>query len=242
MSILGPAMDPDGARITTGYYRLDGTLIRRLPLPRGMSLGAGAVSADGKHLLFEGSSADGALDGIYVGDANGTHLVRLTRHHDLVIDFSADGRQASYFAADPTFPAIGDQREGSIWRVNLDGTGRERVTGPDLPVEQIGSLIARVSGVRGQLVFTSAGAIWTVREDGSDATRLWASSDGDLAINPTWSPDGTMILFGLDPAGSLATVDVAPPNVLDVIRADGTGLTSVVTTRDWKREPEWIDP
>ena len=48
-----------------------------------------------------------------------------------------------------------------------------------------------------------------------------------------------MVLFGLDPAGSLATVDVAPQNELYVIRRDGSGLAAVVDTADWKRLPEW---
>jgi hypothetical protein len=70
-------------------------------------------------------------------------------------------------------------------------------------------------------------------------TEVFEDSKGRLAITPTWSPDHHYILFGLDPLRSLATVDVAPPNGLYVIRADGSGLAPLITSEDWKREPDW---
>jgi hypothetical protein len=46
--------------------------------------------------------------------------------------------------------------------------------------------------------------------------------------------------FGLDAAGSLAVVDNAPTNTLAVVDAHGRGLTGIVTSPDWKREPDWV--
>jgi hypothetical protein len=78
------------------------------------------------------------------------------------------------------------------------------------------------------------------RADGSTPTKLFTDRSGRLAITPTWSPDGRFILFGLDPAGSLAVVDNAPTNTLAIVDAHGKGLTGIVTSPDWKREPDWV--
>jgi hypothetical protein len=47
-------------------------------------------------------------------------------------------------------------------------------------------------------------------------------------------------LFGLDPPDSLATIDAAPANGLYAVEADGTHLTPVVVSDDWKRNPDWV--
>jgi hypothetical protein len=47
-------------------------------------------------------------------------------------------------------------------------------------------------------------------------------------------------LFGLDPPDSLAPIDAAPANGLHAIEADGTHLTPVVVSDDWKRNPDWV--
>lgn len=107
-----------------------------------------------------------------------------------------------------------------------------------MPVEVVGNAGGKLSWDGEWITFTSDGAIWKVRTDGSGLTKLFEYPQG-LAITPTWSPDGKFILFGLDPAHSLAVVDAAPPNDLVVIRADGTDTTPIVTSSDWKREPDW---
>jgi Tol biopolymer transport system component len=75
--------------------------------------------------------------------------------------------------------------------------------------------------------------------DGSGLTKLFEDADGRFAITPTWSPDGQFVMFALDPPGTLPIIDVAPPNGLFVVRADGTDLTLILSTDDWKREPDW---
>jgi hypothetical protein len=44
----------------------------------------------------------------------------------------------------------------------------------------------------------------------------------------------------LDPPGSVATVDLAPANGLYVIQADGTHLTPLIVSNDWKRNSDWV--
>jgi Tol biopolymer transport system component len=65
------------------------------------------------------------------------------------------------------------------------------------------------------------------------ATRTGPNS---ATISPTWSPDGSQILFALDPTNEEFT---HPDNTFDVIHADGTDLQQVIGTPDFKRWPEW---
>jgi hypothetical protein len=44
-------------------------------------------------------------------------------------------------------------------------------------------------------------------------------------------------MFGLDPPGTFSADN--PPNSLAVIRSDGSGLTEVITTADFKVGPDW---
>lgn len=240
------AQAPDG-RITTGIINPDGSHERLLPLPSNtLNLGPGAWSPDGSRIALEGwSDKRPAFLGIYVArSSDGGGLVRITHclesQDDRPMGWSADGSKIFFFRAVEGFPSIGDQQEGSLFAVNADGTGLHRVTPRNLPVEVAGNAGGKVSADGAWIVFTSAGVIWKIRTDGSHPTKVYQDPKARLAITPTWSPDGRFILFGLDPAGSLAVVfPTAPANGLYVIRADGTGLTPVIVSNDWKREPDW---
>jgi len=127
-----------------------------------------------------------------------------------------------------------------LWAVKIDGSGRRRLTPADLPVEDIGGDTGRVSPDGPRIVFASDGSIWTIGVDGSSvAQKVFTDANGGIAITPTWSPDGQVILFGLDPPSTLATSETAPQNGLYVIRNDGSDLTPFLISPDWKREPEW---
>ena len=104
----------------------------------------------------------------------------------------------------------------------------------------MGNSGGRLSPDGQRILFTSSGVIWTVHADGSAPRKVFQDAQGRLAITPTWSPDGRFILFGLDPPDSLATIDAAPANGLYAIEADGTHLTPVVVSDDWKRNPDWV--
>ena len=54
-----------------------------------------------------------------------------------------------------------------------------------------------------------------------------------------FTPDGEFILFTLNPPGVYVTLSVAAPNRLCIVRAEGTGLTCVVDSRDQKTWPDW---
>jgi len=237
-----PTMAPDG-RITSGFIRPDGSNPRALPLPKGtLNLGPGPLSPNGVQILGQGwDDSNQRVGGLYLFRASdGGGPVRVTHDaDDRPADFSPDGKQVYFFRPVPGFPSIGDQPDGSMFVVAADGTNVRRVTPADLPVETPGNSGARLSRDGKWLVFTSAGVIYKIRPDGSGLSKVFSDSGGRLAITPTWSPDGAYILFGLDPPGSLAVVSDPPVNGLYVVRADGTGLTPIITTADWKRNPDW---
>jgi len=246
--ILTAAMTGDN-RGTTGFLKPDGTQLRTLPLPSG-KLNLGCANADSRaigRLACEGwSDEHPELCGVYTIGLDGSDLVRVTRctqtQDDRPFGFSRDGSRIFFSRANLNFPSIGDQLGASLFSVKADGTDLQRITTAKTPVERIGNPGADLSADGRELVFTSGGAIWTVETDGSHLTKLFDDRRGRLAITPTWSPDKRFILFGLDPPGSLATVDLAPPNGLYVIRADGSGLSPLITGADWKREPDWAAP
>jgi hypothetical protein len=243
--ILMSASAPDG-RITGGFFRPDGTLVRKVALPSGgLNLGCTqAYSLSTGRLACEGwDDNKPSLNGVYtLRGSDGGDLLRLTNNpaHDIPADYSPDGSKIFFFRAVEGFPSIGDQQEGSLFIVNADGKDLHRVTPNDMPVEVVGNPGGRLSADGQWIVFTTSGDIWKIHPDGSSLTKVFEDSRGRLAITPTWSPDGSLILFGLDPAGSLAVTQNAPVNGLYVIRADGTGLTLVLLSNDWKREPDWV--
>lgn len=243
--ILIAAQAPDG-RVTTGIVSPDGSHERKLPLPGNtLNLGPGAWSPDGSRIALEGwSDKRPGLQGIYMArSADGGGLVRVTHcspsQDDRPTGWSADGSKIFFFRAVARFPMVTDEPLGTVYVINVDGTHLRRVTPANLPVEVAGNAGGKVSADGAWIVFTSSGVIWKIRTDGSHLTKVYQDPKKRLAITPTWSPDGRFILFGLDPAGSLAVVSTAPANGLYVIRADGTGLTPVLVSNDWKREPDW---
>jgi TolB protein len=145
---------------------------------------------DGKRFAF--SSTHEGNQELYTASADGTDLVRLTRHpgHDAHPCWSPDGRSIA-FASD---------RWGSLELASVrpDGTGVTRLTTSagldDYPAfSPDGTSLAFVSNRDGQLeVYVSAA-------DGSNPVNLTANPARDAF--PTWRPDGRGITFVSDRDG-----------------------------------------
>jgi len=231
--------------ITGGLLTIDGADFTLLHLGDPiLNLVPQAWSPAGMRLAFEGwSDSDATRTGIYTGGfPDVTDLTRLTSTggapHDSPLDYSPDGSRLVFYRAvraEPDFPIdIG----GSLWVVNVDGSDAQKLDTPPP------NWWARWSPDGKTILFVSersqpTGAIWTIRADGSGLTKIFEDPDGGFPIDPIWSPDGSQIMFMLDPISDRFN---HPDNVLSVMRSDGTGLTELIDTLDFKSSPEWWAP
>jgi Tol biopolymer transport system component len=180
--------------------------------------------------------------GVYTARASdGGDLRRLTTKsglpHDMPLDYSPDGTQIVFHRADRAEPDVNIDLGGSLWVVNVDGSGLHRLeTGVVRPWWQ-----ARWSPDGERILFSTerlqpVGALWTIKPDGSSLTKVYEDPDGGFAVGPVWSPDGTQIMFSLDPVNDAFT---HPNNKIYVINADGTDPAIVMGGSGFKGVIEW---
>lgn len=228
--------------VTGGTINLAGAGFKRLPLadPK-LNLVPQAWSPDGTRIAFEGwDDSDPSRAGVYIANAaDGTNAVRVTTrpglHHDIPLDYSPDGTRLVVYRSvgvDPD-PYVG----GSLWVVNVDGSGLHGIAGASVRP----AAWARWSRNGRAILFANertapSGAIWTVRPDGMNLVKVFADRRGRFPIQPVWSPDGSRILFALDPTNDQFT---HPFNGLYLIRADGSHLQLLLGGNSFKSQPEW---
>ena len=81
--------------------------------------------------------------------------------------------------------------DGSLWVVNVDGSGAHRVTTAESP-QRTGPMVTGCDAnpVR-ERTAVPTGPIWTVSPTGTGLTKLFEDKNGGFAIAPEWSADGT---------------------------------------------------
>jgi Tol biopolymer transport system component len=157
-------------------------------------------------------------------------------HHDIPADYSPDGKHLVFYRT--ARPEPNWDLDGELWTIDADGTDANRIyTHGTMP-----SPYARWSPDGTKILFATArdqptGELWTVDADGSNLTRLFEDNAGRFASGGEWSPDGAKIMFSLNP---VANYWIHPINEIDVINADGTGLTRVMGGSDFKGVAEWF--
>ena len=152
-----------------------------------MSIGAPAISNDGKQLYAVGAERHGELS-VYDGKS-GKFVPYLSGASICYVDFSRDGQWIAYVS----YP------EGTLWRSRIDGSEKRQLTVPPLAVinprwSPDGKLIAFVDlsgGDRSQMTRSSPRRVYVVSADGGGPALLLAGQFGD----PTWSPDGNSIAY-----------------------------------------------
>jgi Tol biopolymer transport system component len=194
----------------------------------------GPWSADGAQLLCEGFGVDDSkLNGVYaIRSSDGKALARLTSDpngDDLPGSFSPDGSHM-------VFTRIGPGDNFALFVTDFHGTVK-RIT--EFGSVDIG-FFGRYSPDGSLILFASAldGGIWVVRPDGSDLHELFRDDAGRFSVTPTWSPDGSQIMFALSSSVDLSS---HPPTGMYVIDASGQNLTEVLPPDIYQANPDWTE-
>lgn len=180
-------------------------------------------SPDGKKIACVGYQNIETSWSIYVFDADGTHLNRLTSLAgvlDGALSWSADGTRIAFtrsYTDEPT-------RAHEVWIMKADGTDQ------------------KFSGIYGfqpmwspdgkKFVYCSLKSgnweIYVSDIDGRNEQRLTSEPSTDL--NPVWSPDGTLIAFMSERVGN--------PEIF-VMQADGTRPVRLTMNSGYEGMPRW---
>jgi TolB protein len=246
-----PRWFPDGAHIAicgspTGLSRIinpdDGTYRDVGTQDPGLFNPCGIPSPDGSLLLCETFSGDGSQNGIHViRSSDGGGLQQVTSNpggDDVPGSWSPEGKRIVFHR----FGSTGDE---GVFVVNVNGSGLRRILTPS---STFGCCALDWSPQGNDIVFSrhvSAdvhSSIWVVHADGSGLHEVdvqpssacgGANDDpaADGCFDPSWSPDGTKIVFA---KGKNGDVDA---NIYTV-NVDGTGLMQVTHTGG-AQSPDW---
>jgi Tol biopolymer transport system component len=160
-----------------------------------MSTGAATLSKDGKQIYVMGVEHRGELS-VYDREV-GKFVPYLGGISVSYVDFSRDGQWMAYV----TYP------EGTLWRTRIDGSEKRQLTVPPMAVmnprwSPDGKLIAFMdlaNDDREQMEDVSARRVSVVSAEGG-SPMLMLGSEPRLG-DPTWSPDGNSIAYGINPDG-----------------------------------------
>ncbi len=142
-------------------------------------------SPDGTKIAFR-SKRQGGINKIYIMDADGANVRRVTNIQGKRVTWSPDGKQLVF-----TSTSVGEENY-EIFTINIDGTNLTRLTfNPEMDSDPAWS----PDGAR--IAFSSArdgiAQIYLMNPDGSDPVKL--TNGGRSSYHPTWSHDGEQIAF-----------------------------------------------
>ena len=235
------AFSPDGTRIAftnflVGEYGIetadpDGSDIVRLT--DGVNDSWASWSPNGSKILYSSTRYDpsipactpgdphefGCPTDIYVMDANGSNVVRLT-----------DDPAGEFMPRwSPTGDRIAFVREGdpvagtfeAVYVMDADGSNSRQVSSASGGSDFWPSWSPDGSKLVFAAIRFEDWGIWIVDADGSNEHRVYGGVGTDYVDDPIWSPDGKLIAF----VGNPTVDDYSPDDALYVMRPDGTGIT-----------------
>jgi dipeptidyl aminopeptidase/acylaminoacyl peptidase len=242
VSFKQPAWSPDGTRIAYilgnssvrpwSYYpysvwtmNADGT--GQIKLTKGKMRGSWPTwSPDGKQIAFVRALPPAQGDGIYVMNADGSALRRLT-----------DG-DAPHWAPNGAIYFAGGV-PSDVFRINADGSGLRQVTkGVEVgafAVSQDGKQLAVYDSFVDQIVTlpaTGAGSPVVVVDQVAAKGYVPTHNGLPFGVALSWAPDGRALAF------ATSDMDDSAGSALYIVSADGSGLSAVPDTGGvW--DPAW---
>jgi TolB protein len=229
------ASEYPGSRLRPAVINADGTGFRLLNATSNadLNLGCGDWTPDMSRLVLEGFPETGhpALNGIYsVRGSDGGDLTLVNRNpfggYDAVPQVSPDATEVVFLRNDPSRHLPGPQA-GALYVVGLDGAGLRRIT-PWGAARSSGSW-----SPDGQWIAFAGPPrdLYLVHPDGSGLVRIHVDLGRGGPLQPRWSPDGTMLVFGLQTNGQ---------GDIYSVHADGSDLTQITNTPTIdERWPDW---
>jgi Tol biopolymer transport system component len=199
-----PDWSPNGGRIVfmssvTGHLQLylvraNGSHMHRVLADRGRDDLFPTWSPDGDLIVFSRVSPATGMAGVWSVRPDGSHLHRITdaQTDHVGATFTPDGSSI-------LFDRSGDGIIAAIWRMDADGSNLQRLTPVGLragllDVSPDGSTVVFSDNQNGRL----PSSIWVMNIDGSGLTQLTDAECCYHDVRPTFSPDGTRILFTTD--------------------------------------------
>lgn len=226
-----PTVDPTGQRLVYTSYRrrvpdlfeinVATRAVRQITNSSALEIGA-KYARDGQAILVSLTSG-GDSDIVLLG-MDGAVIKKLTPPNG-AIDVSAD------WSPDYSSIAFCSNRAGGpqIYVMNADGSGVRRIsfatsnycTSPKWSPK--GDRIAFVCRAEGGF------NVFTIKPDGSEALQLTSFGDNE---DPSWSPDGRYLVFA-------TTFGKGWVTSLALMKADGSGLRQLTSSRIGDSEPAW---
>jgi Tol biopolymer transport system component len=205
------------------------------PPPDGTGIDDGpAFTPDGRSIIFTRCCPKDSGYALWRINADGTGLRKVTTE---IVPPGVDGPSDNLPQVSPDGTLIAFHRNvvtcsdptdcgNRIVTVNINGGNRVQLTDPALDAQ-----IPNWSPDGKRIVFQAQGNVWAVNVDGSGLTQLTFDSGRSFSRNPSYSPDGTKIIFGHAPSTGGRDLFTMNP--------DGTGVTQLTHTAADELFPQW---